>query len=162
MCVCVCVCVCVCERKKGVVEFIVVRYYYFSCIFILIVTPFLPVCSYSHAVPSPDRLSQLSNLELTLRPNTGLLYKDTIAQLKNISKELQTCADTVTCVVRLESLSIPTPDDFSLTGARYQPFNLPGKYLLRQNTNTCRVQCTTYNLGHLFTPSSCSLCPCTW
>ena len=135
-----------------------------SCIITISVFPLLIVTSippglhsYSHAVPPPNRLSQEGNLELTLRPNTGLLYKDAIAQLKNISKELMTCANTATCVVRLESLSIPTPDDFSLTGARYQPFNLSGKCFLSQYAITCRVQCTTYNLGHLFTP----FCSCT-
>ena len=115
--------------------------------------PLLPICSYSHAIPPPDRLSQRENLELTLHRNTGLMYKDAIAQLKNISTELMTCANSATCVVRLESLSIPTPNDFSLTGERYQPFDVPGKCFLRHNTDTCIVQCKTYSLGILSTHS---------
>ena len=76
--------------------------------------------SYSKALVSPDRLSQVNNSELLkVYPDTGLQYRDAIAQLKNITAQLTSCSGTLDCDVQLVSLSVPTPSDFTLTGPRY-------------------------------------------
>ena len=65
---------------------------------------------------------------MKLLSNTGLLYKDSIAQLKNVTAELRECADAAEhCEVRLCGLVVPSPSDFDLTSEpRYQPFDIPG------------------------------------
>ena len=105
VCVCVCVCACACVRVLSSLSFTISFY------------------SYSKDVPAADRLSQVNNSELlVIRPNTGLMYRDAIAQLKNISTELSRCASDQPCPVRIVSLSIPSPSDFNLSAPRYQQF----------------------------------------
>ena len=90
-----------------------------------------PNFSYSKDVPAADRLSQVNNSELlVIRPNTGLMYRDAIAQLKNISTELSHCASSQLCPARIVSLSIPSPFDFTLTGARYENITRKCNYSL--------------------------------
>ena len=90
-----------------------------------------PNFSYSKDVPAADRLSQVNNSELlVIRPNTGLMYRDAIAQLKNISTELSHCASSQLCPARIVSLSIPSPSDFTLTGAKYENITRKCNYSL--------------------------------
>lgn len=77
--------------------------------------------SYTKALVSPDRLSQVNNPELLkVYPNTGLQYRDAIAQLKNMSAQLASCSGNIDCGAKLASLSVPSSSDFTLTGPRYE------------------------------------------
>ena len=75
-------------------------------------------------MPAEDRLSQVNNTELKFCSKTGLLYVDAIAQLKNVTAEVQKCASNALCTVRLNSLTVPSADDFNLADqSRYQPLS---------------------------------------
>lgn len=84
--------------------------------------------SYNTLPSEKDRISQADNPELKLLSNTGLLYKGSIAQLKNATAELKECADAVEhCEIRLCDVSVPSASDYDLTSEpRYQPFDIPG------------------------------------
>ena len=85
--------------------------------------------SYIYTVPDPDRLSQSSNPELYIRPDTGLLYKDAISILMNVSKEMEACSSNVmSCDRQLCNIQLPTARNYDLTRGtnRYNLFQETG------------------------------------
>lgn len=84
------------------------------------------MCSYSRALSGKGRLFQPDNPEIELTKTTGLLYLDAIAQLKNVTKQLEECAYNVEgCSIKLCNRTIPSPSDYDLSSEeRYAEFSV--------------------------------------
>lgn len=84
------------------------------------------VGSYNMVVSGKGRLSQPNNPEIELTNTTGLLYLDAIAQLKNITAQLDECTYNVEgCAIKLCNRTIPSPSDYNLgTDTRYSLFTV--------------------------------------
>ena len=80
--------------------------------------------SYSKPLSGKGRLFQPDNPEIELTRSTGLLYLDAIAQLKNVTEQLEECTYNVEgCAIKLCNRSIPSPSDYDLASEeRYAQF----------------------------------------
>lgn len=93
--------------------------------------PFLSLCSYDTALIGKGRLNQPDNPEIQLTSTTGLLYLGAIAQLKNVTEQLEECTYNVEgCAIKLCSRTIPSPSDYNLaTEAKYAKFTIAAEPL---------------------------------
>ena len=100
--------------------------------------------SYKYTQVSPDRLSQRHNPELYTRADTGLLYKDSISLIMNVSREMESCSSNVgSCEVHLCNIQLPTTSDYDITAGtnRYDMFQDTG-YPSSPTTVTSTASCT--------------------
>ena len=132
------------KRKKSL-NLITTKYYYThiryryiciiycSSIIVILCTVLLYILpslySYKYSLVTPDRLSQRENPELYTKADTGLLYKDAITLLMNVSREMETCTSSIsTCQVHLCNIQLPTTSDYDITAGtnRYNLFQDTG------------------------------------
>ena len=81
-------------------------------------------CSYSSTVPKSNRVSQLDNPTLCVRPYTGLAFQSAIARLKFIAANASACSSNVlNCDIKLCEITLPAASDYDLSmNSRYNVF----------------------------------------